>query len=102
MLRLTVMRMTKTKWEWVGTRMWAAAVRTMRTIRRKALEMKRGAMRSELEISSLSTVILFCSCIDSPATLPPLFAVLLAQSRCGLKKPSNDDLSYLYALLSYQ
>ena len=48
-LRLTVTRTTRTKWEWVGTRMWAVAVRMMRTIRRKAQEMKRGAMRSELE-----------------------------------------------------
>merc|ERR1712192_190245 len=58
--------MGRTKWEWAGTRTWAVAVRMMRTIRRKVQEMKRGAMRSELEVLS-STVILFCSCIDSPA-----------------------------------
>merc|ERR1719234_2253971 len=59
----------RTKWGWAGTRTWAVAVTTTRTIRRKALGTKRGVMRSELEVSSLSTVILFCSCIGSPATL---------------------------------
>ena len=89
--------MTKTKWGWAGTRTWGAAARTMRTTRRKAPGTKREAMRSELEGFSSSTVILFCNLHGYPCcSLPPLFAVLLAQSWCGQKKPSSDELSYLY------
>merc|ERR1711936_812689 len=88
MLRLTVMR-TTTKWAWVGTRMSAAAARTMMTTRRRAPATKREATKSKFRSFSF-TVILFCLHIPSILRLPPTLSAF-----CLLKQSLG--LPYLYS-----